>query len=64
MLAGPLEGQLPETGFQADDHPVADVFIDPHPEQLAVELRESARVGAVDHCLFEASDHTESMPGW
>ncbi len=31
------------------------------PQHLAVEPGESARVGAVDHCLFEVSDHTESM---
>src|SRR6266852_7771358 len=32
-----------------------------HPQHLTVELRESTRIGAVDHCFFEASDHTESM---
>ena len=61
-FGGSLKGQLPMAGLQADDHPVTDVFVDPHPQNLAIELRESARVGAVDHCLFEASDHTESMP--
>jgi hypothetical protein len=60
-FGSPLKGQLPETGLQADDHPAIDIFIDPHPQHLAVELRERARVGAVDHRLFEASDHTESM---
>ena len=58
---GPLKGQLPLSWLQADDHPAIDIFVDSHPQYPAVELRESARVGTVDHCLFEASDHTESM---
>jgi hypothetical protein len=31
------------------------------PQHLAIELREGAQVRAVDHCLLEVSDHTESM---
>ena len=38
-----------------------DVLVDSHPQHLTVELCESARIGAVDHCFFEASDHIESM---
>jgi hypothetical protein len=53
-----LECQLPEARFGTDDHPVADVFIDPHPEYLAVELGESTGVGAVDHSLFQMADHS------
>jgi hypothetical protein len=30
-FGGSLKGQLPETGLQADDYPIADIFIDPHP---------------------------------
>jgi hypothetical protein len=56
-----LEGQLPQARPGTDDHPAADVFVDAHPQHLAVELGKSTRVGAVDHSLFEASDHTESM---
>ena len=56
-----LKGQLPETGLQADDHPAIGLFIDFHPQHLTVKLRESTRVGTVDHCLFKVSDHTESM---
>jgi hypothetical protein len=59
----PLKGQLPKTRSQADDHPTVDVLVDPHAEHPAVELRESARVRAVDHCLFETSDHAWRMPG-
>lgn len=50
-FSDPLKGQLPQAGLQADDHPAIDVFVDPHPQDLAVELRQSARVRAVDHCL-------------
>ena len=57
----PLEGQLPEAGLQTDDYPAIDAFVDSHPQHPAVELRESARAGAVDHCLFKAADHTQSM---
>jgi hypothetical protein len=57
----PLKGQLPKAGLQADNHPAVDVFVDPHSQHLAVELRESPRVRAVDHGLFEASDHTHSI---
>ncbi len=60
-FGGPLKGQLPQAGLQADDHPAIDIFVDPHAQHLAVKLREPARVGAVDHGLFEASDHSESM---
>ena len=55
------EGQLTQAGPGADDDPAVDVLIDPHAQHLAVELSQSPRAGAVDHCLFEASDHTESM---
>jgi hypothetical protein len=57
----PLERQLPEAGLGADHHPAVDVLADLHAQDLAVELREGARVRAVDHSLLEASDHTESM---
>jgi hypothetical protein len=57
----PLKGQLPKAGLSADYHPAVDVLVDSHPQHLAVEQGQSARVGAVDHCLFEASDHTASM---
>jgi hypothetical protein len=57
----PLERQLAEAWRCADNHPAVDVLIDPHPQHLTVELRQSARVGTVDHCFFEAPDHTESM---
>ena len=56
-----LEGQLPQAGPGTNDHPAANVLIDAHPQHLAVEPGKSARVGAVDHCLFEVSDHTETM---
>lgn len=58
----PLKGELPQSWLQADNHPPVDVLVDPHPEHLAVELREGQRIRAVDHCLFEASNHSQSMP--
>jgi len=57
----PLESQLAKAGLGTDDHPAAGVFVDCHPQHLAVEPGESGRVGAVDHCLFQAPDHTHSM---
>ncbi len=57
----PPERQLPQAGLGAGNHPAVDVFVDLHAQRLAVELREGARVGAVDHTLLEASDHTGSM---
>ncbi len=57
----PLDRQLPQAGLGADNHPAVDVFVDLHAQHLAVELREGARVGAVDHSLLGASDHTQSM---
>ncbi len=56
-----LEGELPQAGPGTGNQPAAEVLVDPHPQHLAVEPREEARVRAVDHCLFEASDHTGSM---
>lgn len=61
-FGGQLKGQLPQAGLRADnDPPSVDVFVDPHPQHLAVELGESPWVRAVDHCLFEVSDHTDSI---
>ena len=60
-FGNPLERQLAEATRCADDHPAADVLVDPHPQHLTVELRQSARVGTVDHCFLEAPDHTGSM---
>jgi hypothetical protein len=53
-----LESQLAQARPGTDDHPAVDVFIDPHSQHLAVELGQSPWIGAVDHCLLEASDHT------
>jgi len=53
-----LEGQLPQPRLGTDDYPAVHICVDPHPEHLAVELGKSARVGAVDHRLLKASDHT------
>lgn len=55
---GALEGQLAHARPGTDDYPTVDIFVDPHPQYLAVELGKSARVGAIDHCLLKASDHT------
>jgi len=57
----PLKSQLPQARPRADNYPAVDVFVDPHPQYLAVELGESPRVGAVDHCLFQVADHTDSI---
>jgi hypothetical protein len=56
-VGGALESHLAQAGRGTYDHPAVDVFINPHPKHLAVELSKSARIGAVDHCLLEASDH-------
>jgi hypothetical protein len=53
-----LEGQLPQPRPGTDDYPAVHVFVDPHPQYLAVELGKSARVRAVDHHLLKASEHT------
>jgi hypothetical protein len=57
----PLKSQLPSARSRAGDDPPVDVFIDPHPQHLAVELGESPGVRAFDHCLFEVSDHTDRI---
>lgn len=59
-----LEGKSPQAGPGANDHPVIEVLVDSRPEHLAVELRQSARIRAVDHCFLKVADHTPSMsPG-
>ena len=57
-VSSALEGQLPQPRPGTDDYPAVHIFVDPHPQYLAVELGKSARVGAVDHRLLKASDHT------
>jgi hypothetical protein len=53
-----LESQLARARRGTYDYPAVDILVNPHPQYLAVELSQGARVGAVDHCLLEASDHT------
>jgi hypothetical protein len=53
---GRAQSEQPRPG--TDDYPAVHVFVDPHPQYLAVELGKSARIGAVDHRLLKASDHT------
>src|SRR5260221_1441935 len=57
-----LECQLPQAKLGAYDHPVTEIFVHPHPERLAVKLRERAGVQTVDYCLFKAADHSPSLP--
>lgn len=57
-----LEGQFPQSRPGTDDYPVAGVLVDDHSQYLAVEPGQGARVGAVDHCFLEASDHIGSIP--
>jgi len=57
-----LECQLPQAKLGAYDHPVTEIFVHPHPERLAVKLRERAGVRTVDYCLFKAADHSPSLP--
>ncbi len=59
---GALERQLAQSRIRADDHPISDVLVDDHSQHLGIELGQSSRVRAVDHRLFEASDHMRSMP--
>jgi hypothetical protein len=60
-VSSALEGQLPQPRPGTDDYPAVHIFVDPHPQYLEVELGKSARVGAVDHRLLKASDHTGIM---
>jgi hypothetical protein len=62
-VGGTLESQLAQARRGTYDHPAVDIFIDPHPQHLAVELSQGARIGAVDHCLLEASDHIGIISG-
>ena len=57
-VGGALEGQLAQPRSETDDYPAVDIFVDPHPQHVAVGLGKSARVRAVDHCLLKATDHT------
>lgn len=61
-----LEGELALAGFRADDDPVRTVLVDPHAQCLGVERGEGARVGAVEHCLLQATDHAWILTatGW
>jgi hypothetical protein len=61
IRVAPSGSQLAEAGPGTGDYPAVNVLIDSHPQHQAVELRESTRVGAVDYCFLEASDHTESI---
>ena len=58
-----LESQVAQARPGTYDHPAVDIFVNPHPQHLAVELGKSAGIGAVDHCLLEASDHIGIISG-
>jgi hypothetical protein len=60
-VRGSPEGKRALAGRGADDDPVAEVSINAHAEDLAVETGQCARLRAVDHRLLKASDHARSM---
>jgi hypothetical protein len=41
-VSSTLEGQLPQLRPGTDDYPAVHIFVDPHPQYLAVELGKSA----------------------
>lgn len=58
-----LKCQRAVTRLAADDHPVAAVLVDLHPQHLRVERRKRSRVRAVQHRLLQPSDHAPIMLG-
>ena len=56
-----LEGQLSHSGLAPDYHPIPEVLVDFHTEDLSVKLRQRPRIRAVQHRLFKPSNHGISM---
>ncbi len=57
-----LKRELPHAGPQSNHDSIRAVLIDPHPQDLRVKRRKSARVRAIENRLLQRSNHSNPIP--